>query len=170
MATAVQSTVIGGSPSDVNLQWYQFMARDPVQDARAFGKGMVRVFATTTDNTPGVFLNLSTVVVSATQTGFDFTSAGTVRTIKVKAYGKSTTGNTNLNYFETAFLVVCAATPVASTAAGGIAFAIDVGTSAGAVTCVVTSQQVTLLNQGKAATTMNWVIDVTVDDPIVLAA
>lgn len=170
MATAVQSTVIGVDPAQVNKQFFDFQARDPVQDARTFGKGMIRVFATTTDATPGVFLNLTTVVVSAAQTGFDFTSTGTARVVRVKAHGKSTTGNANLNYFETAFLVVCAATPVAATAAGGIAFTTDVGTSAGAVTCVVTAQQVTLLNQGKAATTMNWVIDVTVEDPVVLAA
>jgi hypothetical protein len=170
MATVVQSTVIGGNPSDVNLQWYQFMSRDPVQDARAFGKGMVRVSATTTDASAGVFLNLATVAVSTTQTGFDFTSAGTVRTIKVKAYGKSTTGNTNLVYTESTFLVVCAATPVAAQAAAVEANSIDIGTTGEAVTCVVTSQQVTLLLAGKAATTLNWVIDVTVDDPIPLAA
>lgn len=170
MATVVQSTVIGGNPSDVNLQWYQFMARDPVQDARAFGKGMVRYFATTTDASAGVFANLATVVVSATQTGFDFTSTGTVRIVRVKATAKATTGNAVLNYFETAFMVVCAATPVAATAAGGIAFAIDVGSAVGAVTCVVTAQQVTLLLAGKAATTENWVVDVMVDDPMPLAA
>lgn len=170
MATVVQSTVIGGNPSDVNLQWYQFMSRDPVQDARAFGKGMVRVFATTTDNAAGVFLNLATVVVSPTQTGFDFTSAGTVRSIKVKAYGKSTTGNTNLVYNESTFLVVCAATPVAAQGTAAEASVIDIGTTAEAIGCVVTSQQVTLTLLGKSATTMNWVIDVTVDDPIPLAA
>lgn len=170
MATAVQSTVIGGSPSDVNLQWYQFMARDPVQDARAFGKGMVRYFATTTDASAGVFANLATVVVSPTQTGFDFTSSGTVRSITVKAYGKSTTGNTNLFYNESKFLIVCAATPVASQAAAAVASSIDIGTTGAAITCVVTSLQVTLLLAGKAATTLNWVLDVTVDDPIVLAA
>lgn len=169
MATVVQSTVAGADPAALNANFYAFQARDLVQEARAFGKGMVRVFATTTDAAAGVFLNLSTVVLSALVTGFSFDS-GTVRTVTVKAWGKSTTGNTNLFYNESKFYIVGAATPVAAQAAAAVASSIDIGTTGAAITCVVTANQPTLLLAGKAATTLNWVLDVTVDDPVPLAA
>lgn len=169
MATVVQTTTPGADPPTLVSNFYSFLGRDPIQQARTFGKGMIRIAATTTDNAAGVFVNLSTVVISAQQTGFTF-DVNTVRTIKVKAYGKSTTGNTNLQYTEMVFLVVGASTPVAAQAASVNAFALDIGTTGGAITCVVSTNQVTLLLAGKAATTLNWIIDVTVDDPIPLAA
>lgn len=170
MATVVQSTVVGADPATLNTNFYQFLARDLVQEARAFGKGMLRIFATTTDAAAGAFVNLQTVVLSQLVTGFAF-DTGTVRTIRVKAWGKSTTGNTNLQYIESVFYVVGnSTTPVAANSTGGTAFGIDVGTTGGAITCVVTSNQVTLVLAGKAATTLNWVLDVTVDDPVPLAA
>lgn len=167
MATVVQATIV--APDSI-AQFYLTQARDPNILPRTLGRANVRYLATTTDNAAGVFANLSTVVVSPTQTGFDFLTPGQNRVIRVKIYGKSTTGNGNLYYADLTFLVVCAATPVAAQAAAATANVIDIGTTTNAVTCVVTSQQVTLLLAGKAATTLNWILDVSVDDPIPLAA
>lgn len=166
MATVSVSNTVGADVGANTVEFFRLLTRDPARVSQLFGRGHIRCLATTTDASVGTFVTLTSITLNAADGPLTF-DAGTARVIKFKAIGKPTGATTTTEYFEGAILVIGGATPTVIVPGGtGKAFDVDNGTVGGLITGLAGVGTLALQLAGKAATALNWVIDVQVDDPI----
>lgn len=157
MATVIVSTQnpTGGTKS----KYYELLAQVPHRLGVAVGDGDIRVIATTTDNAAGTVADLTAL-------GFTFPNQQ-LRVVRMRGWGRGADA-TEAQYIERVGLVI--GQPTTPVIGNATAISADIGTVAGVLAVALSTNNVIVTLLGQTAQAMNWIVEISVDDPVGMAA